>query len=164
MSSQEGWDATEHVPPIRYGVQRSSGLWAFRRRGRRRVRAPSAQSRRRGKPRCSAGCGQKLIRQASEFPVAGRARSLPATSLANAAALQHLRAQHRFAFTESAQSAIDRLTAVIHQRFGKRKALVIKCRITQSMARADLQFGSAPATNPGAPAIEPERLQRAGRS
>ena len=85
-------------------------------------------------------------------------------SLANAAALQHVRVQHRFAFTESAQSAIDRLTAVIHQRFGKRKALVIKCRITQSMARADLQFGSAPATNPGAPAIEPERLQRAGRS
>ena len=85
-------------------------------------------------------------------------------SLANAAALQHVRVQHRFGFTESGQSAIDRLTAVIHQRFGKRKALVIKCRITQSMARADLQFGSAPATNPGAPAIEPERLQQAGCS
>src|SRR5207249_1377041 len=69
VSPQQDWDATERVPPIRYGVRRSLGLCAL---------------------------------------------------------------------TESAQSARDGLMAVIHQRFGKRKPLVIKCRITHSMARADL--------------------------
>src|SRR6266700_4023890 len=49
VSPQQDWDATEHVPPIRYGVRRSLGLWAFRQRGRRRGGGPSAQSRRRGK-------------------------------------------------------------------------------------------------------------------
>src|SRR5207249_1698049 len=33
VSPQQDWDATEHVPPIRYGVRRSLGLWAFRQRG-----------------------------------------------------------------------------------------------------------------------------------
>src|SRR5205823_8417450 len=40
VSPQQDWDATEHVPPIRYGVRRSLGLWAFRQRGATPGRRP----------------------------------------------------------------------------------------------------------------------------
>src|SRR6266487_6155826 len=44
VSPQQDWDATEHVPPIRYGVRRSLGLWAFRPRGRRRGGGPALKA------------------------------------------------------------------------------------------------------------------------
>src|SRR5207249_10900852 len=78
LSSKEDGTRTEQDPHQEW-LQRLLGPWAVRPTGRPQGKGPSAQSRRRGKARCSAGCGQKLIRQASEFPVAGRARSLPAT-------------------------------------------------------------------------------------